>query len=468
MWERVDRSKGPGKAKAFETEAIELCLEEGYEGFEGWGTSLAWWGHALGGWKDQAQVEQMMDLVFNPDKGLGLNIVRYNIGGGENPAYNTMRPGGDIPGFQPEEGQWDWDADANQRAILQGAIARGVNLTEAFSNSPPYWMTISGSVTGAENGGNNLREDSYEAFADYLTEVVKYYRDQWGITFRSLDPLNEPSSNWWIKGNGQEGSHFDSEKQAEIIRKTADSLRSKGLSGTIVSAPDNNSIDETIGSIEMYDEATLQAIGQINVHSYNGTKMKELHALAEQTGKRLWMSEYGTGGSASHSHEDMTSVMELATRIMSDLKFMQPKAWIYWQAVEDEGANNNWGFIHANFIGDEHYELTKQYYAMAQFSKYIRPGSLIAPTTDDQTLAAYDPEAKQLSIIIRNGWIDRKMVIDLTPYRIENAQAEAYRTSSTENLQQLPAIPLYQNGFEVEFVENSITTVIINGIELNK
>ncbi|MFC5470227.1 glycoside hydrolase [Cohnella suwonensis] len=466
MWEQNRGEKGPGKAKAFDAEAIELQLQDGYEGFEGWGTSLAWWGHALGGWKDQAQANNVMDLIFDPAKGLGLNIVRYNIGGGENPAYDTMRPGGDIPGFQPEKGRWDWEADANQRAIMQGAIARGVNIVEAFSNSPPYWMTISGSVTGAENGGNNLREDSYDAFADYLTEVVKAYRDRWGITFRSLDPLNEPSSSWWIKGNQQEGSHFDLDKQAEIIRKTADSLQRKGLTGTIVSAPDSNSIDETLGALEIYDTATRQAIGQINAHSYNGTKMKELRALAEQLGKPLWMSEYGTGGDASHSHEDLTSAMELATRIMTDLKIMQPKAWIYWQAVEDEGAQNNWGFIHANFNGEEHYELTKQYYAMAQFSKFIRPGSLIVPTADEQTLAAYDPEAKQLSIVVRNGWIDRKTVIDLTPYHIESAKAEAYRTSATENMQQIDAIPLYENGFEVAYAENSITTVIIKGIEL--
>lgn len=72
-------------------------------------------------------------------------------------------------------------------------------------------MTISGSVTGAEDGGDNLREDQYDTFADYLTEVVKHYRDTWGITFRTLNPLNEPSANWWKKGNMQEGSHFNTE-----------------------------------------------------------------------------------------------------------------------------------------------------------------------------------------------------------------------------------------------------------------
>lgn len=125
------------------------------------------------------------------------------------------------------------------------------------------------------DGSNNLRDDQYDAFADYLTEVVKHYRDEWGITFRTLNPLNEPSSDWWKKGNMQEGSHFTNEKQAEIIKKVAASLKSKGLDGTVISAADDNSIDETVFNFNLYDQDTLDVIQQINTHSYNGSKMEE-------------------------------------------------------------------------------------------------------------------------------------------------------------------------------------------------
>jgi len=42
--------------------------------------------------------------------GLGYNVFRYNIGGGENPAHDHMREYGDMPGFQPSAGTWDWNA----------------------------------------------------------------------------------------------------------------------------------------------------------------------------------------------------------------------------------------------------------------------------------------------------------------------------------------------------------------------
>ncbi|MEC0184584.1 glycoside hydrolase [Paenibacillus peoriae] len=460
-------SKKITRSITFMSEPVRLKLEESYDHFEGWGTSLAWWANELGGWQDQAKAAEVMDLVFDPEKGLGLNIVRYNIGGGENSDMQELRPGGDVPGFQPEPGKWDWEADARQRAVLQGALKRGANIAEAFSNSPPYWMTISSSVTGAVDGGNNLREDQYDAFADYLTEVVKYYRDQWGITFRTLDPLNEPSSNWWKKGNIQEGSHFTVDKQAEIIRKVAGSLKSKGLDATVVSAADNNSIDETMHNLQTYDLDTLDVIGQINTHSYNGSRLEELRTLAEQLGKRLWMSEYGTGGSETHSHDDMTSVQELAERIMCDLKIMQPSAWVYWQAVEDEGANNNWGFIHAHFTGEEQYEVTKQYYGMAQFSKFIRPGASIIPTDDGRMLAAYDPVRRKLVLVIRNELSASKTSFELNDFTYSDAlEAQVYQTSPDSNMKRLENISVYYNGLEVDTAENSITTVVLNEVTL--
>lgn len=48
--------------------------------FDGWGTSLCWWANVVGGYGNR---DQYMNLAFGQ---LKLNIVRYNIGGGENPS----------------------------------------------------------------------------------------------------------------------------------------------------------------------------------------------------------------------------------------------------------------------------------------------------------------------------------------------------------------------------------------------
>ena len=111
---------------------------------------------------------------MNPNDGLGYNIFRYNIGGGENPNHKHMRAYGDIQGYQPSSGVWNWNADATQRAVLNGLIGRGEYygpdmILEAFPNSPPYWMTKSGCASGNSDGSNNLKDDYYDDFAEYLT-----------------------------------------------------------------------------------------------------------------------------------------------------------------------------------------------------------------------------------------------------------------------------------------------------------
>ena len=142
------------------------------------GSQMDRWAHFLGG-RPLRDQDAVLDLLFDPDKGLGLNIVRYNIGGGADLAVDSHlrdQPAAflAVPGFRAAPtSDYDWSADMAQRAILFGAKKRGADLFEAFSNSPPPWMTYNGAVTGSnEFGIDNLKPDYYEAFADYLTEVV--------------------------------------------------------------------------------------------------------------------------------------------------------------------------------------------------------------------------------------------------------------------------------------------------------
>src|SRR5919109_3084007 len=165
--------------------------------FEGWGTSLAWGANIVGGWSDTNR-NAIADLLFSPISGLGLNIVRYHIGGGLNPDWVTLgcgphRPGSPLPTYEPSQDTWDWTVDVNQRWFAQAAQTRGANLFLAYASAPPYWMTKNGCTNGGDHAAPNLKELHYGDFAEYLTEVVRHFRDHWGITFTYLGPLNEPS-----------------------------------------------------------------------------------------------------------------------------------------------------------------------------------------------------------------------------------------------------------------------------------
>ena len=129
--------------------------------FQGWGTALAWGGNVVGGWSD-ANRTAIADLLFSPLNGLGLNIVRYHIGGGLNPNWQAIgcgpqRPGSPLPLYQPSPGVWDWTVDGNQRWLAQAAQARGANLFLAYASAPPYWMTRNGCTNGGDTATPNLK-----------------------------------------------------------------------------------------------------------------------------------------------------------------------------------------------------------------------------------------------------------------------------------------------------------------------
>ncbi len=68
------------------------------EEFEGWGTSLVWFANATGDYPPEIR-EKLARLLFGDD-GLGLNIARYNIGGGNAPdVEDYLRAGGAVEGW---------------------------------------------------------------------------------------------------------------------------------------------------------------------------------------------------------------------------------------------------------------------------------------------------------------------------------------------------------------------------------
>lgn len=69
-----------GAARA-QSQSIVIDPSRPLQRFEGFGTSLCWWANTVGQWANTTRFEQLMDLIFHPTLGLGLNQVRYNIGG---------------------------------------------------------------------------------------------------------------------------------------------------------------------------------------------------------------------------------------------------------------------------------------------------------------------------------------------------------------------------------------------------
>lgn len=447
---------------AAETRTVHLQRPDEGSVFDGWGTSLCWFANAVGRWPEP-QRSEIADALFS-NGGLGLTVVRYNIGGGENPDHHHMPWFRQMEGFKSAEGVWNWNADPGQRWMLEAAIKRGANRLEAFSNSPPYSMTLSQCTSGGPDPNiDNLDPKQETAFAEYLAQVVKHFRTAWGIQFDTLEPMNEPYTDYWRANGNQEGCHFERSSQARLIQRLRAVLDQHDLETVKISAADETNYDRAIGTWESYDAKTRSCVAQINAHAYATERRTELRALARSSGKPLVMSEVDGSDSTEHDHAAIEPALVLAGRIVDDFRDLQPLRWVVWQAVEDE-AGHNWGLIHADLRGNSHvWTLTKKYHAMGNFSKFIRPGAVFVKCDATDTVATYEPSRRVLVIVTRNATpADETIAYDLAPFGSGSLKVDVYRTSPTENLTKLSSEAVTNGRFSATARAQSITTYVVD------
>lgn len=382
-----------------------------YQTVDGWGASLSWWANIMGGHPDD-KVDILVDWIVSPSH-LNMNLFRFNIGAGDHPDHHHMRAdGGAMPSYKlSADADYDWSQDDNQRDILQRLLARrsqlmGTNDIKlvAFSTSPPWWMTKSGCSAGATTQStNNLKEDMYDDFADYLTDVVQYYHDSLAITFDYIEPMNEPDGGWWVAEGNQEGCYFSVDKQQKLLIEVYAALeRKEMLSYCKLAGSDWNNMNNGVAALNSYVSGgqVMDKLSHIDCHSYfgNNTARQQLNTLAKQYNKTLWQSESGplnVGNSPSFQ------VMHMAQRIITDMRLMKPDAWIDWQIVTNGSAQ--WGLVDGKYANNlERCTKFPSFYIRSQYSRFIKPAYTIINSNRDNTLAALSPERDEVVLVICN------------------------------------------------------------------
>ena len=466
--------------------------------FEGWGTSLCWWANRIG--YSDALSQLAAEAFCGRESGLGLNILRYNIGGGDDPAHDHItRTDSMMPGYWADPHydeatgdyawRYDWTQDQAQRNVLMRCLeAYGDGMiVEAFSNSPPYFMTNSGCSSGSERAfTNNLRDDAYGPFAKYLADVAEHFAVEWGVTFQSISPMNEPNTSYWqAYSPKQEGCHFDpGPSQSRILISLSNKLKAKGLGGILIVGTDETSIDTQALSLTQLSDEALSVISRVDTHAYAGSGRDFLLSLTLARGKNLWMSEVDGGDTVGGPDAgEMGAGLWLAQAIMKDLNEMTPSGWVLWQVIDshicrdgylgrqDSGMVDTSGGYWGVAVADHDREqliLTMKYYVFGQFTRYIRPGSTLIPVGDG-AVAALDPQLGRLTVVVMNDKGDAaRAQIDLSAFGgacPEGTPIQVIRTSGSmaegEHWAELTPIQAEAGGFSADIAPYSVTTFLI-------
>ncbi|MFJ3669564.1 glycoside hydrolase [Streptomyces sp. NPDC090106] len=495
-------------AQAHAAAAVTVTPDPSYahEKFEGWGTSLVWFANATGDYPPAIR-EKLAKLLFGDD-GLALNIARYNIGGGNAPdVTDYLRAGGAVEGWwnAPEgttredtdwwsaddKADWNKDADATQRWWVN-RIKNDIDHWETFSNSPPWFMTVSGYVSGGFNSSaDQLKTGSVDDFAAYLAGATKLLEKSEGIKVDTIDPFNEPNTSYWGTtlgadgepvGGRQEGAHIGPALQQKVLAALPAALKKAKVKAGI-SAMDETNPSTFATNWNSYSQEAKDVVDQMNVHTYGTGQRTTVRDLAKAADKPLWMSEVEGDWGDGQSFTDMRPGLGLAQRMVDDLRELEPTAWVFWQPVEDydnmkpggeSAKGGNWGSIQLPFSCTSAdtlescpiYTNTK-FDTARNFTHFIKPGDQLIKVDDTSSAAAVTKNGKGASLVHVNSTTEaRTVTLDLSKFRTikRDATVTPTVTSADGKLQRQAPVKVVDGKATYTVPAQSVTSFAVKGV----
>lgn len=388
--------------------------------YEGIGASGAWWAQMAGGWEDKDENgEDIRDviarLLYSKTSGIGMNIYRYNLGGGSAHSgrgdyWDDMRR---AESFDAGEGKYDFSRDKNAVYMMKKCVEYGADEVIFFVNSPIERLTKNGwsHLKKYQLFRTNLSKKNYKAFARYCLDVTEHFVKE-GIPVKYLSPVNEP---FWIWNGGQEGCHYSPRQAGKVMKTFAQELKNYPSLKTLrLSGVENGDIrwfNKSYTRNLMKYECVREKIDSVDVHSYFlyqplpffNDRMKFLKRYRKWLDKKypelpVKMSEWThmVGG----KNCGMDSALETARIMYEDFSVLNVTSWQHWLACSHYDYHD--GLIYLD--REKHtYETTKRLYVTGNFSKYIPLGaSRVEVTCDDDSvqLLAFNKDEKTVIIAI--------------------------------------------------------------------
>lgn len=377
----------------------------------GFGASDSWSCQFIGkNWPD-AKKNQLADWLFSTElenrnpKGIGLNIWRFNIGGGSAAQGGNSGIGDEwrrAESFMILNGKYDWTQQQGQRWFLKAAKQRGVDNFIGFTNSPPVALTKNGKAYSSDKNYYNLSAENYNAYAGYLAEIVLKTAENDGVTFDYISPFNEPQWDW--TDGGQEGTPAQNSEIATIIKVIDQTFSDKNISAKIEipeSAQLNyiyefdNKPNRGKQAHEFFNSSSPNYVGNLkNVakkiagHSYYTTwplsrleqtrlsVKNEISSVTEPI--EFWMTEYcvlENNEEISGGGRDlgMSTALYVARVIFSDLALANANSWQWWLAISPYDYKDGLVYTDYDKFDGQIFD-SKTLWAFGNYSRFIRPG----------------------------------------------------------------------------------------------
>ena len=353
------------------------------------------------------------ELLFNPDTGLGLNILRIMI-----MPQNT-------------------DIDVTMKALISGDRpdyynnVKIVNKYGGYVLASPWSPPKEWKTNNDLKGNGRLQTKFYQNYADYLKSfALNMYEN--GAPIYAISIQNEP--NYEVSYDGclwspaemknffTQVGHFTDDVKGFGGGKQIPSVRT--MNGESMSNPNIN--DAALNSPE--SRAVIDIIGR---HTYGERLNRYPKAIDHPTDpKEVWMTEHNinSGNTAGYPNDSTWNyVWKILNDIDLSIRLNDESAFIWW------AAKRFYGLMGDGQYGTEDGKLMPRGYAMSHYAKFARDTYRVGLTAKGRI-----PDGSNISTANFNSYADS---IDGT-----TARATAFVSPDGNTISLVMFTPTYING----------------------
>ncbi len=449
---------------------LSVDMDDRHQTLVGLGASGAWYGiNWSKQWKWES-VEEAIDLMYNSVTGYGLNGYRYNIGGGNCDGSWNM-PKAILMEKEHGSGVVDIFQDQDGLRVLNAIMEYDLENLVLFWNSPPYYMTKNGYSNGSSIEYDcNLKEEYYEAFADYVVNVADAFVKE-GYPVRFVSPFNEPQ-NAWIHGPEcfQEGCYYTSKQVIQIGEMIAKRMldRNAPYQMTLAESATWANREYTIDMAQkiLTNDFISQVTDHLSGHSYwTGEAEKKdlkkgIDALKRVYQKKdfyIYQSEWDTINDP-YDGLHIDSGLSLARVLYEDFTILNCPRWDFWASVT--GSDLSTHYI-AYIMDNGMVQSSKRGWVLGHYGRFCYGAERVSITMSQEypelyATAWHNEDKNELYIILAN---EAEGVAHVNMDQWKGCTVDLYRTTMDDDLKQLDSVVA---GGDLAICGKSIHTLVIH------
>ncbi|MGA3133932.1 MAG: malectin domain-containing carbohydrate-binding protein [Terracidiphilus sp.] len=377
-----------------------------YQTIRGYGVATAW---------QPLMSSTVVDSLWGMGSGqMGLTMVRQRI----DPSSTT--------------GGSNWSTEL-QNSLEVLAVAPNTTVFATPWTPPAVWKSNDSTVEGT------LTTANYANYANYLNAYIAYMKAG-GVNLYAISMQNEPDANVTYESCVWTGATMEAWVAQE-----------GGTINTKLIMPESESFIESMSDPTLANSTAASHVSIIGGHLYGATPY--YYTNAKNAGKDVWMTEHYI--QSSGATPAIGDAINVAKEIHNSMAVGQYNAYVWWWANADiqQGLLNS-----SNTPGYNGF-------ALAQFSKFVRPGYVMTGANNSPVSGVYVTSYKGSSnyVIVAINSNSSASSIDFELSGATLTSMTPYQTNSSGGLIQEGAVGVSSNSFTYTLPAQSITTFVGTG-----